>query len=86
MTRMLEHSVFAFGLLAILSVQSAFGDNRVYIKQKQFKPTYKECAKALENGVLIPTEGSSIKVFYKDKTYIIATGAAFVCVGLLQEK
>lgn len=47
---------------------------------EEYKPSYKECIKALENGVVIPRhDGPGAFVFYKNAGYLIVPAGKFVC-------
>lgn len=74
-----------FGLIALFTSLStvSLADNRVVIDGKQYKPSYKECKKALTNGTLIPhpTQESRVAVFYNDRFYTIVAARRFICVA-----
>ena len=69
--------------LFILNCTEAFSDGRLLIRGEQYKPSYKECTKALKNGTLIHSneKNGRVTVFYNDRGYYIAVTRAFVCLA-----
>ena len=78
MTKLLLILSFTLGLATL-----ANADNRsIFRGEFEEKPSYSDCVKAIQKGVVITTnqEGGYRTFFYKDKLYtIIGRGTTLIC-------
>ena len=68
-------------LFNCLATDISFAKDEVLQKDgKQYKPTYRECVKALEKGTVISKYGAQgAQVFYKNRGYWIVFVSQFNC-------